>query len=369
MWFRTLLFILALATVQACKTGASATRETPAPTDEEGAEGPADPAVSQVEVNEQEVEFSSGGATLKGTLLGPAGGDASRGVVIVHDYGPMGRDGIVRESFATSLPVEVPLYRYIGEALASRGFLVLLYDKRTCLAEVNPSCSYPRDYVEGHPALGDALVEDAVAATKLLRRHGAEQIHLIGHGQGAEVAVAAAGATDADKVVMLAPSAYPADEVVLWQTRESMALLRAHIEKVGDNAEADLARQQLRAVEKQAAEQRAAFEALRAGSSNDEEVLGISADAWRSYFALHSKYMDTLRSGELEVLAVLGDADRDYPPDSATRLQAVLRDEGAFALVSEVGHQMVGFGRTDDPTVVSPTVVELVIDFLTDSGG
>lgn len=380
------LIVFAALFAIACTPSSKARKPDPTP----GAGGPANEARSTdrddheqtrrsaavmypepVAITTEKVRFTSGEATLRGEVVRPEKIDSPRpGVLIVHDWGPHNREGLMAETFGVRLPVEVPVYRTLAEGLASRGAVVLIYDKRTCVKGGPPWCEYPRSYVEAREDLASALVEDVVAAAKVLGdRDDVASLHLLGHGHGSELAAVAAAKVDTDSVAMLAPTPYALDEIVQFQTAKSIELLREELERIGDKPTADPLKRQLKELRKQQDEQEKAFEALRGGAMPESDVFGLAPKSWADVLAVHDAYLERLRKLDVPVLALVGDVDPGLPEDSNQRMEAIVRPHGdhAFALVTDLTRFGVGVGEEDDPTTVSPIVVEALIDFL-DSG-
>lgn len=320
-----------------------------------------------VAVTDEPVTFSSGELTLTGEIVRPdETNEPTRGVVIVHDVGPMGRDGMIGDLFGVQLPVEVPVYRLLAESLASRGYVVLVYDKRTCVKGSSPWCNYPRDFVEQRDDLAGALVSDAVAAGEFLAsRDDVADVAFVGHGQGAEVALVAAHQTDAPLAVLLAPTAYGPDELVLHQTQQSMVLVRQRLEKIGDQPEADLLKKDLAELEKQAAMQREQFAQI-SKERHEASILGLPAATWRDLVDLHRRFLDLVRDTSIPVYAIMGDTDPGEPDDGPQRIEKLVgpHGAGAFILVPDLTRAMVAIGENDDPTVLSPVVAGHVADVL-----
>jgi uncharacterized protein len=143
---------------------------------------------------ETEVTITSGEYELPGTLTLPNGEGPFPGVVIVHGSGPSNRDGDAGV---------LKTYKDLAWGLASNGFAVLRYDKRTLVygAESAPD-----------PALltvEDEVIADALAAVALLRSNEeVSDVFLIGHSLGAQIApFIARRDPQLAGVVMLAPPA------------------------------------------------------------------------------------------------------------------------------------------------------------------
>ena len=142
---------------------------------------------------ERPVTFGDDEWKLPGTLAVPKGAGPFPAVLLVQDFGPKDRDdshGIVTKPF-----------RDLSDGLASRGVVVLRYEKRI------------RQYsgrMSGKPfTADDETVDDAVAALAFLRAQSGvdpKQVYLVGHGLGGYLAprIAAEDGKLAGVVVMAA---------------------------------------------------------------------------------------------------------------------------------------------------------------------
>lgn len=168
--------------------------------------GPPPPYADTTAFTERAVSVGGGEWSLGGTLAVPRGAGPFPAVVLVHGSGPHDRDAVVGGT---------RVFRDLAWGLASRGVVVLRYDKRT----------------RAHPgkvaALGDSLtvqhetVDDAVAALAALRAApevDGGKVFVLGHSLGAMVAprIAAADGRVAGLVLLAAP-ARPLEDVVLDQ--------------------------------------------------------------------------------------------------------------------------------------------------------
>ena len=155
---------------------------------------------------------------LSGTLTVPAGEGPFAAVVLLSDSGPQGRD------------VEVPGYRMFGQLadyLTRHGVAVLRFDDRG----VGKSGG---TYANATTA---DLVTDAQAALTYLRGCpliSAHRVGLLGHGEGANVALLAAATPGRTPsfVVSLAGYGQPGYEVLLRQQGEIMRLIGADLAQV-----------------------------------------------------------------------------------------------------------------------------------------
>jgi dienelactone hydrolase len=329
------------------------------------------PSEPQAIVSE-EISFVSKGVELAGVVDRPM--DVSEplaAVVMLHDSGPMDRRGLFAGSLGLELPVEVPVYEELAENLAQNGYVVLRFDKRTCVEGGPPWCSYPREYIEDHREdLVSALLADAKAAVDHVRKRDdvdSTQVYLLGHGQGAELALALAKDVDAKGMVLLAPSPYPLDEVVLHQTEISRVHLEKRRKAEGNTTMGTLLQEQLDALEVSQTKQKQAFEKLRADELDQDDVLGAPKKTWAGLFELHDRAMAGLKNSTVPVLAVFGDQDLDLPSDSAEAFQTKLGRSPKSEVMNLEGltHPMVAIDGGDEAetTQVSEDVHQAILHF------
>ena len=119
---------------------------------------------ARIETSEQEVSFSSGDATLHGTLIYPVGSHPVSAIVLLHGSGPL-----TRSSFG-------PYPRFF----ASLGLAVLIYDKRSAGASTGEYL--PENMFYPQPFIDDALA--AVAFLKSEPRIRPNRIGLWGSSEG-----------------------------------------------------------------------------------------------------------------------------------------------------------------------------------------
>jgi dienelactone hydrolase len=156
---------------------------------------------------ERAVTFGDDEWKLPGTLAVPNGAGLFPAVLLVQDFGPKDRDD--------SHAVVTKPFRDLSDGLASRGVVVLRYEKRT------------RQYAErisGKPfTADDETVDDAVAALAFVRTQSGvdpKRVYLVGHGLGGYLAprIAAEDGKLAGMVVMAA-NQRPLEDLMLDQLR------------------------------------------------------------------------------------------------------------------------------------------------------
>jgi dienelactone hydrolase len=154
---------------------------------------------------------------LPGSLALPAGTGPFPAVVLVHGSGPQDRDETIGAN---------KVFRDIAEGLASKGIVVLRYDKR--------SLRYP-EALKDKPTIDDEVVLDAMAAVKLVQGRAEvdpKRVLVIGHSLGAllapEIALRAGSVAG---TVLLAPPGRKPWNIVAAQMRYLNAPA-AEIEKI-----------------------------------------------------------------------------------------------------------------------------------------
>src|SRR5262249_26794773 len=121
---------------------------------------------------ETEVTVGAADWPLPGTLTLPRGDGPFAAVVLVHGSGPHDRD----ETIGPNKP-----FRDLAWGLASQGVAVLRYEKRT--SEHGARFVQLKD-----PGFKEELLDDAVAAAAVLRKHkeiDPRRIFILGHSLGA----------------------------------------------------------------------------------------------------------------------------------------------------------------------------------------
>ncbi|MFP4597605.1 MAG: alpha/beta hydrolase family protein [Persicimonas sp.] len=339
---------------------------------EKASEAPAHQARPPQAITSEEITFESRGDELTGVIDRPktAGGPLPA-VVILHDAGPLDRRGVFAGSLGLQLPVEVAVYQELAEALAQSGYMVLRYDKRTCVDGGPAGCDYPRSYIEDHrEELAEALSSDAEAAVEALREQrdaDPTRILLVGHGQGAELALAINEEVDASAMVLLSPSPYPVDEVILHQSEISLAHLKARRAREGNTTLGTLLDEQIDALAQTRDEQQEAFAALRAGEAEDSDVLDAPTRTWLGMFELHERAMSRLQQTRTPVLAIFGERDPSLPDDSAERFEekmARLRPNAVESMPHTSRLMVAVDDEENDSTQISEAAHRMILEFL-----
>jgi pimeloyl-ACP methyl ester carboxylesterase len=175
----------------------------------EGFEGWTPEPVAPEGVEETEVGVTSGTLTLKGTLTRPRGSARVPVALLLSATGPQDRNGNAAGVDEFARPgADVFLYREIARALAASGGAVLRLDDRPA----------------GRIRLAD-LKADAEAALAFLKsRADLGPATLVGHDEGALIAMAIAARDDAAVagLLLLAPPAEPFDRLLAARTERQL---------------------------------------------------------------------------------------------------------------------------------------------------
>jgi pimeloyl-ACP methyl ester carboxylesterase len=316
-----------------------------------GATASATGAAATQDAGAQDVSIVADGLDLVGTLRLPEGPPPHPGVTIVHGSGPVGRRGSMRGQLGLTLPTPVPVYEELAQALQSRGYAVLTYDKRTC-GPFN-GCA-DNDYPMPPDDLTlDTFTQDADAALDhLASRDDVSDLAVIGHSQGGTVAMqVAAGRDDLDAVVLLATPAVPIDEVVAAQADTLEALVAA-------------AGQQGSTADQALAGTRALAEGVTAiddGATEGPDVGGASRTFWASWIAASREAPQLAAAEEPPVLVIGGEHDWNALPEQVRAWESHLGTDSRVEILPGLTHALTRLD-TDDLAAITPDDVGTGLD-------
>jgi dienelactone hydrolase len=168
------------------------------------------PAYSKPDAfRERAVTVGDGDFKLPGTLTVPVGAGPFPAILLVHGTGPNDRDETIGGT---------KMFKDLAEGLASRGVVVLRYEKRTRQYSAKMAGM-------ARMTIQEETVTDAVAASTLLRAEkevDPKRIYVLGHDLGGYIAPRIA--EDDGKLaglVILAGNARPLEDLVLEQSQNS----------------------------------------------------------------------------------------------------------------------------------------------------
>jgi alpha/beta superfamily hydrolase len=264
----------------------------------------------------RQVAIPSGDVTLVGTLEFPEGRGPHPAALILPGSGPLDRDANHRRA-----PLGVS--RDIAAALSGRGIASLRYDRRGAGAS-------------GGMFLATGFSDNATDATNALaylQSHPSirsDGCLLIGHSEGASLAIAVAGDgrhDDLAGVALLAGSAKTGKETLAWQTRQIVHGLPAPARLVLQALRVDLVAKQAKNVKR-----------LESTTADVERVDGRRMNArWhREFIAFDPK--PTLARIGVPVLALTGSKDLQVDPGDLPVIAATVAGPVETVLVGDLTH-------------------------------
>ena len=278
------------------------------------ADTPAEPADDP---RESAVTVPGPAVGLPGVLTMPASDKPVPAVILLAGSGPQDRD----ETVGTNKPL-----RDLARGLAGHGIASLRYDKRTYVKR-DPSIA---------PDLRREYVEDARAAIAMLRgTKGIDpaRIFVAGHSLGGSVAPLVSGEGGVRGLVLLAPMARRADEVLLDQIPFQLRLSGAQEDEITRRTD------QIRGY----------FTSLADPKADPGFFFGASPAYWRDWLALDVPKL--IRDSTLPVLVLQGAKDIQVRPDKD--FDKLKREVGeregriSYRLFPELNHL---FLRTEGPS-------------------
>ncbi|MNJ24583.1 Alpha/beta hydrolase family protein [compost metagenome] len=287
------------------------------------------------------VELASSPAPLHGTLLTPEG-ETRAAAVILPGSGPTDRDGN-----SPQFGIRAGTYRLLAEGLAERGVASIRIDKRGI-----------GESTAAGPAEADlrfsAYVEDARAwAAEAAAKTGRPCAWLIGHSEGALVALAAAANGD-DKVcglVLLSGAGRPAGAVL----REQLAALPEPLKTQAYGAVADLE------AGRTVGDPPASLAALFRPSVQPYLISWLALDPAK----LAADYEGPIFIGQGATDPHVGVADAEAPKAAQPRAERVIWDGVNHVLKAAPAERAANVATYMDPALpLAPGVVEAVAAFV-----
>ncbi len=316
-------------------------------------------------ITSREVAFDSkispgGRIQLRGSYTAPAW-DPNKpqpakvpGVILIHGSGPVDRDSLLQEDVKGPFAAPVPLFRELATSLSQQGYAVLRYDKRTCTSVAVPTCSYFPEVAK--KATWTDLIGDAQAAFEFLKSQpnvDPNDIILIGHSQGASIALETQGVLRPSAVVLLAGTYAPIDEVLKRQLRWQLQSLK------GPSAREQRERQQNRLSEVESV-----LLAIRDNQiPADEVILSATVGLWKGWLNSTDKTQEYLNSFTGPLLYIRGQDDKNADEADEKGFEKAIQSRQKSQLISLPGlshalHERRGNGA------ISPQVTQGILEFL-----
>jgi uncharacterized protein len=279
----------------------------------------------------EELRFRAGDVTLAATLTLPHADGRRPWALLVGSWLPRDRDGGWDRHghpgwFAPPDAPEPGILARLAGALAQRGVASLRYDPRGC---GDSDGAWER--ADLFTRIDDA--RDAIGAMRSRRELDLRRCAIVGHGEGAAIAISAAiGDPAIGAVGLIGPSARSVRDVL---RRGVAARARSGTDRRHLIVEAfDRSSEEL--IER--AKRREPSMALRVG----EEEVTLSLTGWEQAF--HTPVLALATMLRRNVVIAHGTDDAWAHPDESRLLTAVLRDGGNQPLLQEldgVGHDLV----------------------------
>lgn len=295
-------------------------------------------AVTSAAAGEKNISLDRDFGTLHGTLLTPDAG-AETVAVIIAGSGPIPRNGSVNN------------YLYLAQALEKAGIASLRYDKRGIGAS---QFTEPERMAD---ATFEDFIGDAAAWAGYLAGEGFRRVVLVGHSEGALIALCAAQQTPkVAAVVSLAGAGYPLDEILQLQLAAQL---------LPDNMDLLLQANAIAA-------------ALKRGErveSCPPQLESLFRPSVQTFWISSLRYdpREEIRKVRVPILIVGGDNDLQVPPDNAESL-ARAQPRAQMTIIRDMTHplkkcagreridQMGAYGDSTLP--IDPDLVAAVTEFI-----
>ncbi len=261
-----------------------------------------------------DLTFSSGPATLAGTLVTTAQTGPGPAVLLLSGSGPIDRDSNTKR-------LAIGVMGQIADHLSSQGLTSFRYDKRGVGASSGDFKS---------TGLHDN-VADAAAAVDTLRARAdidPEQIFVIGHSEGALIAAELAAADPSlAGVILLAGTATLGEDVLRWQAEHISASLPRPVKLLLRVLRQDVVRTQTK---------RLAHIKATTGDTARIQLVKINAK-WLREFMAHDP-APSLSSIQIPVLALTGSKDIQVNPEDIERIRQLVPTNCSGQVIDDLTH-------------------------------
>lgn len=301
-------------------------------------------AATHVAAAEKSVSIERDFGTLQGSLLIPEGGSQTVALIIAGS-GPVDRNGNSTQTLRSNS------YLFLAQALEKAGIASLRYDKRGIGA------SRYNEVEKMAEVVLDDFTGDVTAWADYLAAEGFQRIILIGHSEGALLALCAAQHTEnVSAVISLAGAGYPIDEILQLQLAAQLAPANMEMLMQATNIIASL--KQGRRVE-----------------SYPPELAPLFTPAVQPFLISWMRYdpRTEIRKLTIPVLIVNGDNDRQVSVDNAEAL-AKAQPQARLSIIPDMTHPLKkSKGRTlpeqmpvytDNTLPLDPDLAAVVVGFI-----
>ncbi len=177
--------------------------------------------IDDKQLNSAEITTDVAAGKLYGTLLLPEAAPPYALAIFISGSGPTDRDGNQPGMKNNSL-------RMLAEQLARQGIASLRYDKRMIgQSKVSMTESEIRF---------DHYIDDVCQWVEMMRKDVRfSKVYIVGHSEGSLLGMIAAQRTHTDGFISLAGVGYPADQIILEQTRELPAPIYSEVKSTLDS--------------------------------------------------------------------------------------------------------------------------------------
>ena len=319
-------------------------------------------AVTVTRVREEDVTFPSrltekGLARLQGTVTIPETAAGRRpAVVLIGGSGPTPRDSTSKGDLVHTLSAPFPLMKELAAHLGRLGFVVLRFDKRSCV----------RCYAGYRPDFKQFLFSDNVDDAKdalayLASRPEVDPRALVvaGHSEGGHFAPLVAEGQDGVRAVMLLAGTTEPFEVGLIAQLERLAQIRRRQLDFLASINIALATRKYRGC----------FDRLEGpGYQPDEMCLGggVTQRALKEYRAMSLRVPELLRAAPYAIMAVQGSVDRNIDPLEIPRVARLCAGRDVEThYVEGVDHPLTNAMK---PAALDDTVKARIATFLASVG-
>lgn len=301
-----------------------------------------------------------GKVALTGTITTPRWGvdvtppAKSPAVLLVHASGPLSRNAPNPRDIVGNFSRPVSVFKDLAEALTARGYIVLRYDKRTCTSKADPLCTYPSEVAQ-KATWADLKGDVEAAASFLAKQPGVDpqDIILMGHSQGANLALDASKTVRPSALVMLAGTWSPIDQVIVRQIRWQL-----------ESQKSSLSPADLKKANNKVSEIESGLQAIREDFLPPEEIfLSASAAFWKSWFDATDQTAQQLAAYQGPVLYLRGGDDHNVDPQDHAGFNNALRGKPGSS-VQEIPEHTHAFSRRGGKPQVSPQTTRAILQWL-----